>query len=448
LWWIEILGVLDRTKDESDNERIARKTQNMDEVRMTEKTLVVQHNKIIEARYHLSVVEQRLIKVLVSMISPEDEDFKDYRIRVADMVNLLGITHSNFYRDMHAVAKRLVGNALSISTEDGFIVVSWLAHVEYKEGAGHVELSFSPKLKPYLLQLKAHFTKYELGNIARLRKSYAIRIYELCKQYERIGRRRFEVEELRAILGIEKDEYKSIRDFKRRALLPAQKEVNEKTDINLDIEEEKHGRKILAFVFHIAANKKKEEQHEEKPLSAQEAALMALGVSQKKAQQLTAEYDAAYIQKKIAITYEAVKSGKCRDTAGFVIDAIQQNYQSARMVEKQKRKEEREKRDKLEEQRKKLERLREGYVGFRKVNLSKKYEALSLEEKEQLKIEFLSSQSEIIRKRYEQKGDFRFEDNWFRAFLMRKITVPSMEEYLNAQSIMLSDDERELLKLG
>lgn len=416
---------------------------------MTKKTLVVQHNKIIEARYHLSVGEQRLIKVLVSMISPEDEDFKDYSLRVVDVARLLGITHGDFYRAFKETAARLIGSVLYIRNNDGFLMLSWLAQAEYKQGAGYVDIAFAPKLKPYLLQLKEHFTKYELGNIARLRKSYAIRIYELCKQYERLGKRRFEVEELRATLGIEKDEYKSMLNFKRRAILPAQKEVNEKTDVHLDIEEEKKGRKILAFVFHISANRK-DKQYDEKPVSVEETALVALGVSKKKAQQLAAEYGSTYIQEKIALTQETIAGGRCRDAAGFVIDAIQQNYQSAHVAEEKKRKEEREKRDKQEEQRKRLEKLREEYAGLRKVHVSREYETLSTEEKARLKREFILSlsQSEIIRKRYEQKGDFGFEDNWFRAFLMSKITALSMEEYLSAQSITVSEDERELLKRG
>ena len=415
---------------------------------MTEKTLVVQHNKIIEARYHLSVGEQRLIKVLVSMISPDDEDFKDYRLHVADVAQLLGITHGDFYRAFKETAAQLIGSVLYIRNNDGFLMLSWLAQAEYKQGEGYVDIAFAPKLKPYLLQLKEHFTKYELGNIARLRKSYAIRIYELCKQYERLGKRRFEVDELRATLGIEKDEYKSMLNFKRRAILPAQKEVNEKTDVHLDIEEEKHGRKILAFVFYISANMKKEKQREEKPASAEEAALMALGVSQKKAQQLAAEFGAAYIQEKITITQEAVAGGRCRDSAGFVVDAIQENYQSAHIVEEQKRKEEREKRDKLEEQRKKLERIREGYAAFRKMHVVKEYEALSGGERERLKSEFLSSQKDIIRARFQQKSDVGLTDNWFRAFVMTKLKAPSMEEYLSTRTVELTDNERELLKQG
>ena len=44
-------------------------------------------NKLIEARYRLSVWEQRLILTLLINISKQDEDFKRYRIRVADFAS-------------------------------------------------------------------------------------------------------------------------------------------------------------------------------------------------------------------------------------------------------------------------------------------------------------------------------------------------------------------------
>ena len=41
---------------------------------------VVQHNKLIEARYSLTVGEQRLIMVMASKIKSTDEDFREYTI--------------------------------------------------------------------------------------------------------------------------------------------------------------------------------------------------------------------------------------------------------------------------------------------------------------------------------------------------------------------------------
>ncbi|AVM73387.1 Initiator Replication protein [Magnetospirillum gryphiswaldense MSR-1] len=57
-----------------------------------EKALVKRHNHLIEARYRLTLQEQRLLLWLFSEIKPEDTDFKRYRVRIADLAKLIGIS--------------------------------------------------------------------------------------------------------------------------------------------------------------------------------------------------------------------------------------------------------------------------------------------------------------------------------------------------------------------
>jgi plasmid replication initiation protein len=60
----------------------------------------------------------------------------------------------------------------------------------------------------------------------------------LLKQYEKLEERLFLLSDLRKILGAE-DISPAYRNFKQRVLIPAQKELQQKTDINFDIEEVK-----------------------------------------------------------------------------------------------------------------------------------------------------------------------------------------------------------------
>jgi len=87
------------------------------------------------------------------------------------------------------------------------------------------------------LELKEKFTSYQLENVVRLNSVYSIRIYELLKQYERIRKRKLTLEELRYFLGIEKDKYIQYGHLKNKVLLVAQKEINEKTDIQFTFNE-------------------------------------------------------------------------------------------------------------------------------------------------------------------------------------------------------------------
>lgn len=122
--------------------------------------------------------------------------------------------------------------------------------MEYVKNKGIIELEFSKKLIPYLLQLKEKFTRYQLKNILRLSNKHSIRIYELLKQYENIGNRTFTVDELKKILMLE-GQYKAFTDFDKRVLKPTMEEINDYTDLKVSYEKIKKGRAIHSIKYKI-----------------------------------------------------------------------------------------------------------------------------------------------------------------------------------------------------
>jgi len=218
--------------------------------------LVTKANKLIEANYRLSVSEQRVIAMVVSQLAPSDEDFKLYRFKISELAELIDSKTKNLHERVKALTKELVGKVLQIREPDGLLHVAWLSAAQYYDGEGLVELSFDPKLKPYLLQLKERFTTYGLKNVVRLQSRYSVRIYELLKQYETLGKRTFELPELREKLGVKKHEYKRWQDFRRWVIAPAARELPKKTDISFSYKTRKKGRKIWYLDFTIRANGK------------------------------------------------------------------------------------------------------------------------------------------------------------------------------------------------
>ena len=213
--------------------------------------VVRKSNSLIEASYKLSVNEQRLILMLASSVKMEDKDFCPYQISIKDFVKLLDLKNKNIYQDVEALVLGLREKTLTIVQANSVLHTGWLSSIEYFKGDGILELSFDPKMKPFLLDLKERFTSYKLRMVIQLRSSFSIRLYELLKQYERLGERVFELSRLRVLLGIEEDQYKLYGHFKSRVLLPAQKELGEKTDISFTFKEQKEGRSVSRLKFVI-----------------------------------------------------------------------------------------------------------------------------------------------------------------------------------------------------
>ncbi|PUB08201.1 replication initiation protein [Paenisporosarcina sp. OV554] len=228
---------------------------------MQENYMVTQSNNLIEARHlkPLTAREQKIVLTMVSMIQPTDKDFMDYRISIREFHEMLGLSGREHYTEIKEIAKELMSKSVEIPKDDGgWILANWISSADYIKGEGVIALSFSPKLLPYLLQLKNAFTSYRLSNILSLKSTYSIRLYELMKKWQHLGRWECPVESLREKLGATTKTYSLYGNFKNRVLSFAINEINEKTDLHITFKEIKKGRKVDKIEFSIQHFKEKE----------------------------------------------------------------------------------------------------------------------------------------------------------------------------------------------
>ena len=213
------------------------------------------HNNLIQARHRLSLEELRLMDTIISFIQPDDEDFKRYKIPVSVFKDLYNLRR----KDIYDVVKRAVEGLLSKpikfeETAEGkrkFKMFNFISFGEYEEGAGNFYVEIDRNFKPYLLQLKEFFTRIPIKYTYVLNSKYAIRLYELLKQYEETGYRVDYLSDLREMLGVEPGEYPRFEAFERRVLKKAIEEINEKTDLRVSYSKKRTGRKITHIEFII-----------------------------------------------------------------------------------------------------------------------------------------------------------------------------------------------------
>ena len=224
---------------------------------MNRENLVVKHNKLIEAKSNIEFtkLEQKLFLAVVSEISStEDKDLRVYPIKIKEFLELTGQEKigGSQRKLIHDTAERLMDKIVRIKKDNGnTLSVAFLASAETTNDREYVEIEVSEKLKPYLINLGEMFTKYQLKNILQLESGHSVRIYELLKQYLKARSRKFEVTELKEFLGIS-DKYKGRFDnFENNVLKKAKKEINKYTDIDIDYEKIKRGRRITHIKFFI-----------------------------------------------------------------------------------------------------------------------------------------------------------------------------------------------------
>jgi plasmid replication initiation protein len=228
---------------------------------MNKSMTVTQDFALVNAKYKLTSSEMKFIlTALTQLDSKSDTVLQDYVIKVSELEKKLQVEQNE--TRLKSFAKKLMMKPLEVPTSTGWIVANWFSDIEYVRGEAKFKVRFSEKLKPYLLELKERFISYNLKYILPMTSTYSVRIYQLLKEYEKLNKRYFSVDELQELLQVPKS-YKIYNRFKEKVLQVAEKEINQYTDIKISIQEEKEGRKVARLVFRIAkaGGKNKELSH-------------------------------------------------------------------------------------------------------------------------------------------------------------------------------------------
>jgi plasmid replication initiation protein len=78
---------------------------------------------------------------------------------------------------------------------------------------------------------------------------YALALYENIQMRKSFNKTSFNLQEFRALMGVEEGEHTRMQNFKNIVLHPAIEEINAKSDLKLVYEDIKEGAKIVGFVF-------------------------------------------------------------------------------------------------------------------------------------------------------------------------------------------------------
>jgi plasmid replication initiation protein len=216
--------------------------------------LVVKSNYLIEAFTEMTQNECKILAYLISKIKPSDTEFLIQHISFSELNEVLNIKGTQTYTYMKKYSDELLKKKISVRYPNrDRLDVNWFSYSHYRDNEGMLELGFNQKLENELLYLRGNYTMYRLKNICNLNSPNSIRIYELLKQYEKIGYRIIELVELKALLGIN-DKHRLYADFKRYVLISSQKALKENTDLCFEFKEIKRGRRVDAIEFKIKSN--------------------------------------------------------------------------------------------------------------------------------------------------------------------------------------------------
>ena len=232
--------------------------------------LIVKDNALIEASHRLGEAEQRLVLLAILKargVGDTVEQLKDkmLTIHADDYIKNFGGTRQGAYKALKQAVMGLFDakwgyKYLTNKGEQRVRYERFTQSADYGQGEGAVKFMFANAIIPMLVELEKRFTSYEIGQVAGLSSSYAMRLYEFCIQHldKKTGKGWLEIslDDLRFRLGLLPTEYNRMGDFKKGVLDLAVNQLNKNTDLIATYTQRKQGRVIVGFRFDFERKQK------------------------------------------------------------------------------------------------------------------------------------------------------------------------------------------------
>jgi len=232
-----------------------------------DKLTVVKSNKLIEATYSLSLIEQRVVLFCISNINAKKHLDRDigFIITPSDYNAIFNNNRSskNTIAQLKSLTKSLYQRTIHYIDGPNDVELRWVQKVAHNQDDGSIELFFSTDILKYLTEIKGYFTKYKLASVSEFKSLYSVRLYELFCQWKKYGAKEFSIECLREKLEV-KDKYKSMKDFKRSVIEAALKDINEFSDISAEIVSQRKTRRRITHLTFVFKETPREEQEKKK----------------------------------------------------------------------------------------------------------------------------------------------------------------------------------------
>ncbi len=210
------------------------------------------------ARYGLTLQEHRIIYYAVLKGQQDGTPFAPVTLPVQDFMQLCDLKGHSTYDNVRRASKKLVGKSVEVvfKDQDGpqLLQAPWLKAIKYNSKLGSVTITPNDELKPFFEGKP--FTTTEYYFLIKFTSQYAERLYELLKSLNHKTVVDFEIDDLAERLAAPPSCRKDYKDLRLRVLEPAIKDINEFTDLDVELRE-KRGRynKVITVFFSVIQKK-------------------------------------------------------------------------------------------------------------------------------------------------------------------------------------------------
>ena len=228
--------------------------------------LIEKSKKLVWAKFKdWRACDLRLLEVYLSRIDARDPESSNVRFTLREYAELIGSSDLR-KEQVQASTRKFLGNVVTIRGEEdenewAMYTLFTVAHCfkDKKLGQYVIEIDCNPQVKDVFFSLAQDgYIKYRLQNTVKMSSQYSVQLYGLMLDMMHVkGGWTIRLDKLKNQIGATAKWYDSFLHFRKDVLEPSLKEINEKTDINVDYQRIMTGRKCTAI--HFVASKKQVE---------------------------------------------------------------------------------------------------------------------------------------------------------------------------------------------
>lgn len=302
-------------------------------------------NELVNSRYRLGVVEQRMIIALASHINKHGDDFDQCMIDANDLAKFMGLDSKSAYGQLKRTADALVKCIVSFewyktpkSKQKSWIKANWFDYICYDAETVTIVFKFGSLVKPLLLEVVEAYVRAEAKPLMKFRRSASYRFYNFAVEWQKLREKTISIDDLKHMLMLD-DEYPLYGGLNQKVIAPAVKEINKLTDYEISYMPKKTGRKITDIVFKIKVKnktkikpKKKDIETDAVPAEWTEEQnvvyneLIALGITKDASKQFVSNKPLEEIRINIDYAKEQQAAGKVKSMGAYLYQSINNDY--------------------------------------------------------------------------------------------------------------------------
>jgi plasmid replication initiation protein len=315
----------------------------------TKELFLKKHVAMIHCENKLTLLQRKVCNILLYNALSDIDTKNSFEISVKELSSLVGYKSNDVKHIQESLLALLpVIMEWNLLSDKTFVDKSGENKPQYKWGAstllagveienGLISYSYSEQLKKILINQEI-YGRINLFVQSKFNSSYSLVLYENCVRFKNIHHTPWiNLALFKALMGVTNDKYALFKDFNKYVITVAMKEINLKSDIFLNIEYRKKGRRISEMRFLINDNenykpvfKKLRGERKEFTKNANQINYDLLniltdgmGISIEEAKKILHSYDEENILNKI----KYVKSKKnIKNIRSYFITALEKNY--------------------------------------------------------------------------------------------------------------------------